>query len=85
MASPSRDGAHCSFIGRSRARAIARWGLTPRQREVLALLVEGRSNLGIAAELGIREATVEVHVSAVLRRAGVGQRAAVVAAALRGG
>lgn len=41
--------------------------LTPRQREVLALLAAGRSNREIADALGISEGTVRVHVSSVMR------------------
>ncbi|MEM7208579.1 MAG: response regulator transcription factor [Pseudomonadota bacterium] len=41
--------------------------LTPRQHEVLQLVVEGKSNKGIARDLNISEATVKLHVSAVLR------------------
>lgn len=41
--------------------------LTPRQKEVLALLVDGRSNREIANSLGIAEATAKLHVSALLR------------------
>ncbi len=37
--------------------------LTPREREVLALLAEGRSNGGIAAQLVVTERAVEKHVS----------------------
>lgn len=40
-------------------------GLTPRQREVLALMAEGRSNSAIATRLGITEKVVVKHVSAV--------------------
>ncbi|MGG7379191.1 helix-turn-helix domain-containing protein, partial [Escherichia coli] len=36
--------------------------LTPREREVLALMAEGRSNAGIARRLWITEGTVERHV-----------------------
>ena len=42
-------------------------GLTPRQKDVLELLVEGRSNKEIADALGIAEATAKLHVSALLR------------------
>lgn len=41
--------------------------LTPRQREVLALLAAGHSNREIADALGISEGTVRVHVSSVMR------------------
>jgi DNA-binding NarL/FixJ family response regulator len=40
-------------------------GLTPREREVLALMAEGRSNSGIATELHVGEGAVEKHVSAI--------------------
>jgi DNA-binding NarL/FixJ family response regulator len=40
-------------------------GLTPREREVLALMAEGRSNSGIAETLRVGEGAVEKHVSAI--------------------
>jgi DNA-binding NarL/FixJ family response regulator len=40
--------------------------LTPREREVLALMAEGRSNSGIARELWVTEGTVEKHVHHIL-------------------
>ena len=42
--------------------------LTPREREVLGLVAEGRTNAGIARELWLTEKTVETHVSSVLRK-----------------
>lgn len=42
--------------------------LTDREREVLALMAEGRSNAGIAHELWITEGTVEKHVRGILAR-----------------
>ncbi|KMO33337.1 chemotaxis protein CheY [Methylobacterium tarhaniae] len=50
--------------------------LTPRQRDVLALLVEGRSNKEIARRLQLGEGTVKVHMAALLRSLGVQNRAA---------
>jgi DNA-binding NarL/FixJ family response regulator len=41
-------------------------GVTPREREVLALMAEGRSNAGIARELWVTEGTVEKHVRSIL-------------------
>lgn len=40
--------------------------LTPREREVLGLVAEGRSNASIARELWLTERTVETHVSSIL-------------------
>jgi DNA-binding NarL/FixJ family response regulator len=42
--------------------------LTPREREILALMAEGRSNLAIAAELSISERTVEAACAQVFRK-----------------
>jgi FixJ family two-component response regulator len=48
---------------------IARYGsLTPREREVLALLVHGLMNKQIAFELGITEYTVQVHRGHIMRK-----------------
>ena len=42
--------------------------LTPREREVLALMAEGRSNAGIAHRLWVTEGTVEKHVRSILSK-----------------
>jgi DNA-binding NarL/FixJ family response regulator len=42
--------------------------LSPREREVLALMAEGRSNAGIAHELWVTEGTVEKHVHSILMK-----------------
>jgi DNA-binding NarL/FixJ family response regulator len=42
--------------------------LTSREREVLALMAEGRSNAGIAAQLWLAEGTVEKHVRHILAK-----------------
>jgi len=50
--------------------------ISPREREVLRLLVSGRSNREIAQELGIIEQTVKSHVAQLLRKTGVRNRTA---------
>jgi serine/threonine-protein kinase PknK len=46
--------------------------LTPREREVLALMAEGRTNRGIARRLWLTERTVETHVASILAKLGLG-------------
>ena len=50
--------------------------LTPREREVLALMAEGRSNSGIAGTLWITEGAVEKHVRSVLAKLDLPESAA---------
>ncbi len=49
-------------------------GLTQRQSQVLALLVQGKSNKLICRELGLAEGPVKIHVAAVLKALGVTNR-----------
>ena len=49
-------------------------GLTARQRDVLALLVQGKSNKGICRVLNLAEPTVKNHVTAILKSLGVSNR-----------
>jgi DNA-binding NarL/FixJ family response regulator len=42
--------------------------LSPREREVLALMAEGRSNVGISRQLWVTEGTVEKHVRSILMK-----------------
>jgi len=42
--------------------------LSPREREVLALMAEGRSNAGISRQLWVTEGTVEKHVRSILMK-----------------
>jgi len=57
--------------------------LTDRQLQVLRLLGQGLSNKGIANRLNLTEGTVKLHVSAILRALGVGNRTEAVMAAER--
>ncbi|MGW3497044.1 response regulator transcription factor [Streptomyces sp. NPDC001020] len=45
--------------------------LTTREREVLALMAEGRTNVGIARRLWLTHRTVETHVSSILTKLGL--------------
>jgi two-component system, NarL family, response regulator LiaR len=57
--------------------------LSPREREVLALLVEGLNNRAIAARLVVSLSTAKAHVSNVLTKLGVTSRTEAVALAMR--
>jgi DNA-binding NarL/FixJ family response regulator len=60
-------------------RATEAWVLSPRQAEVLQLLVTGTSNRGIADALRCAESTVEMHVTTLLKKSSTSQRAELVA------
>lgn len=45
--------------------------LTPREAEVLALMAEGRTNVGIARRLWLTDRTVETHVSSIMTKLGL--------------
>jgi two-component system, NarL family, response regulator len=59
--------------------------LSSREREVLSLIVNGKSNKEIASNLGITESTVKCHVSVILMRLNVSDRTQAVVAALQRG
>jgi two-component system, NarL family, nitrate/nitrite response regulator NarL len=59
--------------------------VTPRQREVLGLIAEGRTSAEIAEELGLSTFTVKNYVERTFSRLGVYSRAGAVGLALREG
>lgn len=61
----------------------AKEALTEREREVLRLLVQGRSNKEIARDLQIAEDTVKTHVKHILAKLGVQSRTQAVLCAMR--
>jgi len=59
--------------------------ITPREREILTLVTQGNANKEIAATLGISEDTVKQHVSRILVKLKVNDRAQATAEAIRRG
>ncbi len=57
--------------------------LTPREREVIQLLAEGRSNKAVSALLGISVKTVETHRAAMMKKLGISSIAELVRYAVR--
>jgi DNA-binding NarL/FixJ family response regulator len=57
--------------------------LTPRQRDVFGLIVQGMSNKEIARSLQLAEGTVKIHIKALFAKLGVRRRAAVAVAGRR--
>jgi len=55
-------------------RALASLGITEREREVLQLLADGRSNKEIAARLGLSPNTVKTHIARLFEKLRVARR-----------
>ncbi len=82
-ASAGTAGAGAARAGDGTAANLA--VLTAREREVLRLIAEGRSNREIGAALFISAKTASVHVSNILGKLGVASRTEAAAVALRDG
>ncbi len=72
-------------VARALASRMPDGELSVREKQVLSLLVKGRSNREIADELAIKEATVKSHVSVILMRLNVTDRTQAVVVALQRG
>jgi two-component system nitrate/nitrite response regulator NarL len=59
--------------------------LTERERQVLALLIEGKPNKAIAIALGVQEVTVKLHIRKLMRKLRVSNRTQAVTYALQAG
>jgi DNA-binding CsgD family transcriptional regulator len=76
-------GLASAFAGPPTARRKDTFGLSSREREVLGLIVEGRTNREIGEHLFISQKTVGVHVGNILAKLGVSGRVEAATAALR--
>ncbi len=74
-------GRSAAALGGEGSGEVALSHLTPRQREVLALLAQGKTNKQIANELGLAAGTVKVHMSRILKALNVNNRTQAVIAA----
>jgi DNA-binding CsgD family transcriptional regulator len=79
----SHDAAPAETVIASPVEPPDPFGLTAREREVLALVAEGYTNRRIAESLFISESTAGVHVSNILGKLGVGSRTEAAAVAVR--
>lgn len=68
----ARERAMRDETGRLRARFL---GLTPREREILVRIADGKLNKQIAGELGIAERTVKLHRAHAMEKLGAGSAA----------
>jgi DNA-binding NarL/FixJ family response regulator len=65
------DPAVVAELARGHGRRAALAELTEREREVLGLMAEGRSNAAIAERLTVTEKTVEAHVASIFSKLGL--------------
>jgi DNA-binding NarL/FixJ family response regulator len=71
-----------TVVPAARGREIAPPTLSAREKQILRLVIEGRANKEIAAQLFVAESTVKCHLSAVFQKLGVRSRAEAATVAL---
>jgi two-component system nitrate/nitrite response regulator NarL len=71
---PERPSGSIATIHNSNSLALNVRKISPREAEILGFLKEGMSNKVIARQLDVAEATVKVHVKAILRKIGAANR-----------
>ena len=74
-----------AYIARTSGGSTAAGPLTPRQRETLRLIAEGKNTKEIAHELGVSVKTVETHRAQLMERLGIHEVAGLVKYAIRTG
>ncbi|EDM79650.1 putative two component system response regulator [Plesiocystis pacifica SIR-1] len=77
------EGEAASRLAWAVERLGERLSLTPREQDVLAGILEGHDNEGLAQVLGVRKATVKWHLHNVFAKANVGNREALLRLALQ--
>jgi len=88
---PTRGGSDIAraieerIIASLRKGPVDSYGLSPREREVLNIVAEGRTDRDIAARLFISQRTVHVHVRRILAKLGVSSRTEAAGVAIRQG
>jgi DNA-binding NarL/FixJ family response regulator len=85
VAGHGAETATTTRVGPADHRSGGHLGLTPRESDVLALIVTGMTNSAISARLVVGEQTVKTHVRAIYRKLGVNDRESALARALREG
>jgi DNA-binding NarL/FixJ family response regulator len=83
LATAAQSGALEMFTGGTSFSPKIDARLTPRQREMFELIVQGMSNKEIARALEVAEGTVKIHIKALFKKLGVRRRAAVAVAGRR--
>jgi NarL family two-component system response regulator LiaR len=72
-----------ALISASQAEQMPEFELTPREREILGLMVSGKTNKQIAESLTLSLGTVRFHISNILSKMGVSNRTEAVSLALQ--